>query len=284
MELYRSGMLKDLPGGIRAPRCYGDMEREDGSVWVWLEDITDGTQPPWPIARYGMVARQLGQFNGAWLMDRQLPDTTFLSRSWLREWVDLSRPAFETFMSDADLARSAGVYPPEVLAGLGRLWSQRQEIYDQMSQLPQVLCHLDAFSRNIFIRERPGNPDDTILIDWSFAGIGAIGEDLIPLVGGSVGFLDAPVETIGELSETAMDGYIAGLGDAGWHGDTTAMRRLFPAALGLRYGIGPMRLILYGLLDPAGIALMERMFGHPIDEVISNTLAFNTWVARRLPA
>lgn len=284
MELYRSGILEDLPGGIRAPRCFGNLEREDGTVWVWLEDITDGIQAPWPIERYAVVARQLGQFNGTWLVNGPLPDAPFLSRNWLRGWVEASRPAIDAFLVDPDLARQSGVYPDSVLDAYASLWARRQTIYDEMARLPQTFGHLDAFSRNIFVRERHGNPGDTILIDWSFAGTVAIGEDLVPLVGGSVGFMDAPVSAVGELAELALEGYIAGLADAGWRGDAATVRRMFHAALGLRYGIGPMRLILFGLLDPSGIALMEKMFGHPIEKVTANTLEFNTWVVQRLTA
>jgi hypothetical protein len=253
MELYRSGMLEDLPGGIRAPRYFGDLERDDGSVWLWLEDITDGVQAPWPIGRYETIARQLGQFNGAWIVDQPPPNTPFLSRNWLRGWVDCSTPAFHALMADADLARKAVAYPPGVLDAYRRLWPQRQARYEEMAVLPQTFCHLDAFSRNIFVRQRACEPDDTVLIDWSFAGIGAIGEDLVPLVGASVGFLDAAGSDIEEMAEAAIEGYIAGLGDAGWHGDPAVVRRVFQVVMALRYGIGIMQFVLLGQLDPGSI-------------------------------
>lgn len=282
MMLYRSGMLDSLPGGIRAPRHYGDIERADGSIWVWLEDITDAIQAPWPLDRYATIARQLGQFNGAWLVDRSLPDSPFLSRNWLRAWVELAGPAVKAFTTNVDLARRGRVYPPEVLDGLARLWRQRNELYREMSRLPQTFNHMDAFSRNIFVRQRPGEPDDTILIDWSYAGIGAIGEELVALVGASVGFLDAPVATIGEMARTGLDGYLAGLGDAGWHGDTAGLARVFHSAMGLRYGIGSMRFIHQCLGEPDGDRVIETRMGCSSEEYFANMLAFNTWVVRAL--
>ena len=279
-ELYRSGMLGDIPGGIRAPGCFGDVEREDGSVWVWLEDITDGVRGPWSLDRYEAIARRLGQFNGASLAARPLPDTMFLSRHALRDWVELAGPALEAFMGDAELARRFGVYPPEVLEAFGELWSQRHALYEEMARLPQVFGHLDAFSRNIFIRQHPGEPDDTILIDWSFAGIGAIGEELGPLVGASVVFMDAPGSDIEEMSEAVLEGYIAGLKDASWNGDFDVVRRVFHVAMALRYGVGVMRAILLFSLDPSGPQMIETLIGHPHEEFTSHLLAFNTWVAR----
>lgn len=84
LELYRSGLLTDLPGGIQAPECYGDIEGPDGSVWLWLEEIEDPGEKRWSLDRYAMVARHLGQFNGAYLAGYDLPTNPWLSRHWLR--------------------------------------------------------------------------------------------------------------------------------------------------------------------------------------------------------
>lgn len=281
MVLYRSGLLADLPGGIRAPRCFGDIERDDGSVWVWLEDITDGIQAPWPLDRYGIIARQLGQFNGHWLVDRSPPDTPCLSRNWLRGWVERSTPAVQALMADADLARRSGAYAPGTLEAYARLWARRHELYEELTRLPQTFCHLDAFSRNIFVRERANEPDDTILIDWSYSGIGAVGEELVPLVGASVGFMDTPVSDIAELSDLTLAGYIAGLHDAGWRGDPAIVHRVFGVVMGLRYGIGAMQFVLLGLLDPDSVPAIETNFGHPFPDIMSTLRELNTWLTDR---
>lgn len=83
MEMYRSGLLADLSEDIRAPACYDEIERPDGSVWLWLEDLTDDADDPWPLDRYARVARRLGQFNGAYLADRPLPQGPRVSQGWL---------------------------------------------------------------------------------------------------------------------------------------------------------------------------------------------------------
>lgn len=284
MELYRSGMLEHLADGVRAPHYFGDLVRDDGSIWVWLEDITDGTQPPWPTGRYGVIARQLGQYNGSFLTHRPLPDVPYLSRNWMRDWVELSAPAFHAFMADADLARRSVIYSPEVLEGFARLWNERHAFYGELARLPQTFCHLDAFSRNIFVREQPGEPDDTILIDWSYAGIGAIVEDLVPLVGASIVFMDAPVDDLAEISEIALDGYIGGLQDAGWRGDPRVLRQVFYRAMATRYGLGPMRIMLFGLTEPSGMALIEAMVGRPQEDILHTCLAVNTWLVRAITA
>ena len=83
---YQSGFLDDLPG-IMAPHCYGVEEQADGALWLWLEAVQDDGGPVWPLDCYGMVARHLGRFNGAYLAGRPRPEYAWLSRRWLRDWV-----------------------------------------------------------------------------------------------------------------------------------------------------------------------------------------------------
>ena len=68
-----SGLLDELPPGVRAARCYGAEERLDGTAWLWLEDLTDTYGSSWPLQRYGLAARHAGQFNGAYLGGWPLP-------------------------------------------------------------------------------------------------------------------------------------------------------------------------------------------------------------------
>ncbi len=64
---YRSGLLENLPGGLAAPTCFGMFEPTVDSAWIWLEEIVDRGGSPWPLAAYGLAARHLGGFNGAYL-------------------------------------------------------------------------------------------------------------------------------------------------------------------------------------------------------------------------
>lgn len=71
---YQSGMLRQLPGGnLTSPTCFEVQERPDGSVWIWLEDVTDDISSPWPLEQYGVIARHLGQFNGSYLVGEAFP-------------------------------------------------------------------------------------------------------------------------------------------------------------------------------------------------------------------
>ena len=84
---YESGLLGSLAGGVRAPGCYLAAERDDGSVALWLEDLRGPPASAWPIARYGLAARQLGRAQGEFVAGRALPDHRWLSRGWLRAYL-----------------------------------------------------------------------------------------------------------------------------------------------------------------------------------------------------
>jgi hypothetical protein len=279
MEMYRSGLLNQLPGGIRAPRCFGNIEREDGSVWVWLEDIADADQSRWPLARYGEVARQLGQFNGAYLTGHPLPANACLSRRWLRGWVEAAGPGVEAILDAADEPHVREAFSPPGLDEVARLWSGRDTAYTILDRLPQTFCHLDAFRRNTFIRQRPHEPDETILIDWSFSGIAAIGEELSALVGGSVCFMEVSASDAVELQELALESYIEGLRDAGWYGDAALARAGYDASVSLRYFIGPMRVFSLFVLNRQPLLMLEELFGRPIEEITAHLFAVNEWLA-----
>ena len=82
-EAYRAGLLSDLPGRLVAPRCYDVVEHADRGLWLWLEAIDDEYGGTWPLSRYGLAARHLGQFNGAYLTGRPLPAAPWLVRAYL---------------------------------------------------------------------------------------------------------------------------------------------------------------------------------------------------------
>ena len=63
-----------------------------------------------------------------------------------------------------------------------RLWAERHALLDLLDRLPQTLVHGDADRRNFFARRAPTGRDETVAIDWAYAGVAAVGEDLVNLV------------------------------------------------------------------------------------------------------
>ncbi|MFD8819943.1 hypothetical protein ACFV23_52830 [Streptomyces sp. NPDC059627] len=81
--VYESGLARAWqPYGIRAPRLLARVERLDGDIALWLEDVPGEPATAWPLARHVEHARRLGAAQGAvrtgdhpWLTRRLLrPD------------------------------------------------------------------------------------------------------------------------------------------------------------------------------------------------------------------
>ncbi len=73
-ELFRDGVLGGITGNLIPPRCYGVAEPDDDAAWIWLEEIVEDEADDWPLARYGLAARHLGQFNGRYLVGEPMPE------------------------------------------------------------------------------------------------------------------------------------------------------------------------------------------------------------------
>src|SRR5919202_2410247 len=89
--------------------------------------------------------------------------------------------------------------PPATGRRLLGLWGDRHMLLDAIERLPQTFCHHDAFRRNLLASEG----DRTVAIDWEFAGPGAVGEDLGPLVAGSLAMMAAEAGAARALDEAA---------------------------------------------------------------------------------
>jgi hypothetical protein len=260
---YQSGLLSDLPGGLVAPRCFGTVAQPEGALWTWLEEINDTEGLQWPLERYGLAARHLGEFNGTYLTTKALPSWPWLSRGWLRTWVAQRAPEMATLRQHLEHPLIHQVYPADIAEQVFQLWEQRNMFLDVLDQLPQTLSHLDAHRGNLFAHRRPDGREETVAIDWAFVGRAALGEELVGLVLVSVGFFAVDLMEIQELDQIVFQNYLTGLQDAGWQGDARNVRLGYLAAAALRY-IFPIGLDL--LLDASGIEWHEQASGRSIGE------------------
>lgn len=276
--IYRSGMLAELAGELTAPRFLGDSNRLDGSHWLWLEGTSDD-HGGWPVTRYGQVARQLGQMNGAYMTDRALPDHPWLSRGWLGQWVEIAGPAVGDLDQHADHFIVRRALPPPVAVTLGQVWKQRRSLLALLGDLPQTFCHLDAYRRNLLVRKHPDGLDEIVAIDWGFAGIAALGEEIAALVAATLFFGEISPEGAADLEQMVFSRYIAEPVDAGWKGDPDQVRTGYVASVALRYGVGTLRGQMFYFLDARNHPRMERMMGMPMDDIIVLFRTLNGWVA-----
>ncbi len=270
VEAYQSGWLDDLPAGLAAPACYGVIEHPDGTCWIWLEDLKDTIGANWPLEHYGIVARHVGQFNGAYLCGKPLPDWPWLSSGWLRGYIAQSAPWIGPLREMLDHSQDYPLlrlwFPGDAGDQFFTLWEDRGLFFEALDHLPQTLCHLDLFRRNLFAGKTADGEDQTVAIDWAYAGRGAIGEELVPLVQASIGFFEVDLAQAPAFEEIVLDGYLAGLGDAGWRGDPRQVQLGYTAG-SIRYRLCEIWRGLEIIQDKALQGGIEQMIGCPIDEV-----------------
>jgi hypothetical protein len=230
---YESGLLGSLTGGLRAPSCALIAPRNDASVALWLEDLHAQPATAWSVERYGVAARHLGQMQGAFVSGRALPDHDWLSRDWLRSYL-LQRDGDLELVDQTELWNHPLLAPWFPEPPIDRLRAMRRDQPRFLAALdarPRTLCHLDLHPANLFGDEE----GPTTAIDWSFVGIGAIGEDAGNLVPDAVlDFHLGPAHLDG-LYETVTDGYAAGLRDAGWRGPDASVRLGMAATIAAKY-------------------------------------------------
>ena len=89
-----------------------------------------------------------------------------------------------------------------------------------MERLPRTVCHLDVWPNNL-IRRAGG---EVVLLDWAFAGDGALGEDIGNLIPDSVFDLHLDHDMLDQLDRRLTARVLGGLREAGWNGDERLVR------------------------------------------------------------
>jgi len=267
---FASGLLNELTGGLAAPRCFGVVERSGDELWIWMEEIRGQLGTEWPPERIVLGARHLGQFNGAYLAGARVPSAPWLMRGIVRRWTACLAPSVERLRQALahkhPLLRRG--WPADVADALFRLWAEREAFSEALDRLPQTFCHHDANARNLISRRDSDGGEQTVAIDWAFAGIGPPGYDIVPLCGELLPAFRFELANARDMVEDIFVGYLEGLRDAGWQGDRQVVRFGFTAALSLRYGAcgGPAN--LPDLLDERRHTVPEERWGRPIGEIM----------------
>ncbi|MFB9239181.1 phosphotransferase family protein [Plantactinospora siamensis] len=229
MLAYAEGLAGSVyaGGGIRAPELLELVERADGSVALWLEDVVGRPGPSAEVADLADLARRLGVAHATWL--GSLPAVDWLARDWLGDYVR-TRPAADRPPWDHPVA--VGEWPAELRIRLRDLWARREDYLAAAAELPRTLCHHDVWPMNLVL-----TASGPVLLDWTALGPGPVGEDAANLILDT--FLDGlvPVDRLPAVTSAVVDGYLAGLGDAV---DPALVRRAIALTAAVKYcWLGP---------------------------------------------
>lgn len=281
--LYESGFFSDLPDGLAVPQCFQAEELPNG-YWLWLEDIADLFGQQWPVSHYAVAAQHLGRFNGQYLTGREMPALPYwVSHPQRLRAVEKSILTSDIWSHLADLREQHAFlqrgWPAGLLEEFHRIWLDREQFFRALDTLPKTLKHGDTGHRNLFARPRADGPIETVAIDWAFAGVGSIGEDLASLVTSTVTWFGLPPTQLTELDQIVFEGYLEGLRDVGWRGDPQAVRLGYTAYTALNFGFSSTRLPDLLALDEPGRLWVEALMGHPIEEIADNMAAVRYFIS-----
>ncbi|MEU6506403.1 aminoglycoside phosphotransferase [Streptomyces sp. NPDC046942] len=217
-EVYASGLTGVWQSsGLRGPRLLTAAERPGGDVALWLEDVQGEPATGWPFDRHIEHARRLGAAQGA----ARVADRPWLSRHFLRDYIGAKTLGEELLDSDEawqqPLVRDH--FPPGLRRDMVRLRHDREWFLRVLEALPRAFCHLDLWPANVI-----GAGPDMVLLDWAFAGDGALGEDLGNYLPDSVFDLFVPAARLPRYAAAAYDAYLHGLRESGHSGDERLVR------------------------------------------------------------
>ncbi|MBN1937822.1 MAG: phosphotransferase [Anaerolineae bacterium] len=281
---FQSGLLEALPPGVRAPRCYGIMEDEDGA-WVWLEHIQESTGKQWSLEYFQRAARQLGRFQSAYLCGTLLPDQPwlcgpFFGIGWAEQngWSGFMNPEFEQNVCKSPIVQST-LDDKQKLRVLQLIVENLR--FDLVNtRLPQVLCHNDVHRKNFMWTLAQTGEEELIGVDWAFTGLGAVGNDLGELVGNSLYFFDYDPYDVETLEAALLEGYLAGIADHGVGIDPRLVRLgyLISLSFWMEYlpGWTPFS------LPPDSGDHVQAMYGHSAREVLASWVHLNAFCLDRV--
>ena len=210
-EVYRDGDLRASLIGTGLGLASAEVVDHESGATLWLEDVTGIAGSDFSLTDHVAAANALGRWQGRPPLTRP-----WSSRQFLREY-STSRPGDLSVVHDdhaweQPLIRAT--WPPGLRDGWSRLLAHRDALLDLMEQLPRVSSHLDAWVSNT-MRRRDGT---VVLLDWAFAGDGAVGEDLGNWLPDAAFDLFWPAEQLPELEAACYPAYLAGLHESGWTG------------------------------------------------------------------
>src|SRR5207253_1776538 len=96
----------------------------------------------------------------------------------LRSWHDryaFTLPAMEAAVDNPAVNQW---WPRATVDAIRRLWDGRETFLTALEALPHALGHGDAIRRNLLAHRARDGSEETIAIDWEFAGHFALGEEV----------------------------------------------------------------------------------------------------------
>jgi hypothetical protein len=228
VEVYRSGLLEGLPGGLAAPACLGIDEIADGRVRLWLEDLGTMDSGVGDETQRRVAITHLARFHAAYLTGTPIPGYRWMTICFARQWYELLMP-----IAEPAIAAVRGV--ARHLTPIVDMLDDPSCLLDALESAPQTLNHHDTNPGNLHLRERETGGTELMVIDWQLIGRGPIGEDIGQFLSTIVA--DAEPARRERLESEVLAAYHVALGEAGFPLGLGDVHRGYYAAAALRQGV-----------------------------------------------
>jgi Phosphotransferase enzyme family len=177
--LYQE-VLPSLP--VSSLRFYGEIDADDGYVWIFLEDAGRQKFSPCDAEHRALAARWLGAMHvaaSALPFRDRLPDRGL---QHYRRHLETGRRLILDNLDNPGLRTDEIVLLRSVVALCNAVERRWVELQDICAAAPATLVHGDFEPRNVFVRDAPGGPDwqRLLVIDWETSGWAVPAADLAP--------------------------------------------------------------------------------------------------------
>ena len=239
---YQSSILEKVQGDLIPVKCFHTSEQTETSVWIWQEEVHEPNRSNWSLDRHILAARHFGEFGGAYAgFSPSADDNPWICRQFIRRWARLT-----VKFGLGDIAQNSEFWnhsythlalPQVTEQRVQGLIDQIELLSDVLQKQSQTLSHQDTNWSNLFATHDIHGREQTTVIDWSFMGLAAVGEDLGTQVSSNLSNFYVDPTQARSYYHAALEAYIEGLHRVGWQGNETAVRFASAVAATLRNGL-----------------------------------------------
>lgn len=258
---YQASLTDIISEQLAVPQVYAVDEDSENTVVIWMEDLIDDFQGQWPIEVYEKTAFQLGLFNSSFLTQQQVSGESWMTRDWLKKYVEHAAPAINFIKNNPDDPMVISKFG-EAVPFLLTFWKIRNDLFQYLEKMPQVFCHQDTIKGNLFIKN-----GHLTAIDWGYGGMAPLGTDLAPLIALFPGLSDFPQDKAHELERACFTAYYQSVKSINPHLSARSLRRSVLYTFLLRYFLGATGELLPYLLDDKKRESLAQAFGESVEEV-----------------
>ena len=270
IQAYESDFVSVDRPGRQAAACYRVDHRPDGTVWLWLQDLSRLKRETWTTRDYLSAAKQIGLFNGS------CPEAEANGMDWIdRSGVSDRRKGpisaekqsrFQRALSEPMVQRTA--------VGIGmdraaRLYDDVLKLVDASSAFPKIISHNDCHTRNLFLEygEHGSDGDDVLYaIDWASVGLTPVGVDGGTFVASGFTWGREEAEVAAGAEALAFDAYFEGLINAGWQQPKDEVRLVF-LTVAATYALQNMNVIYQGTTNERWEKMLTARIAPTLEQV-----------------